>query len=369
MKKIIHIWGDPFKELEDIKLRHSEITEIIYESIFEINFIRMNIDQYFFFKLLDVCKFYNIPLTVWTSNSPRLNSINFEYSNDEYKDIKFVYWDTFWITRTYNLMSMPYNHNHNLNISSVNILDDSLNLDNRQINFLFCSYNNIAKTHRIKFMNMLAKYDLFKNGYISWRDIIRAAQDEIEKIPKNVLHSYYFYPELYTDWDPKILILDQSLDDVFNQEILPPFHLNSFVEIVTESDDNLFFISEKTSKPLLSKVLFLVIGSVNFHKNLQKLGFKLYDEIFDYSFDSYADIEYRIAGVIKNLLKYQNYSSEEFLKLIKNVEKKIIYNYNLAIDYAVNIIPDEVKKLLKDNQIAMGQPIDINNVFKLLEDA
>lgn len=369
MKKIIHTWGNPLKELNDIHERHHLITEVIYESIFEINFVRMNTEQYFFYKLAEICETYNLPLTVLVLLTPKINPINFDFSNSKFKNIKFVFWNTFWIARTYHLMSMHHNYNHNLIKSNFDLFDKDINLKDKKINYLFCSYNNIAKIHRIKMMNFLANYNLIDKGYISWRDVIRKSDEEMINKPKDMLASYYFYPELYTHWDPKILILDQSLEDTFNQEILPPYHTNSFVEIVTESDDNLFLISEKTSKPLLSKTLFLILGSKNFHRNLQKLGFKLYDELFDYEFDSYPTVEFRIAGIIKNLLKYKDYTSEELIKLIESVKNKIIFNHTLAVEYATNLIPEEIKELFGIHQIATGQPVDINNLFKILEDS
>ena len=48
---------------------------------------------------------------------------------------------------------------------------------------------------------------------------------------------------------------------------------------------------------------FIVFSCVDFHKMLSELGFKLYDEVIDYSFDSEPNIEIRAEKFTKNVSK------------------------------------------------------------------
>jgi uncharacterized phage-associated protein len=56
------------------------------------------------------------------------------------------------------------------------------------------------------------------------------------------------------------------------------------------------------------------------------MGFKLYDELFDYSFDSIDDMEERYEGLVRNVNKYRDRTPDELAALINSVRDKIEYN-------------------------------------------
>lgn len=113
---------------------------------------------------------------------------------------------------------------------------------------------------------------------------------------------------------------------------------NPLISLITETlynstyVDNMFFLTEKTSKSILIGQIFLVIGTKNFHKNLKDIGFKLYDEIFDYSFDSMDD-DYRIEYVIKQIHNLKNSNYKEIYNIVKN---KVEYNKELGFELLKN---------------------------------
>ena len=106
---------------------------------------------------------------------------------------------------------------------------------------------------------------------------------------------------------------------------------NCFIQLISESVPYYFFLTEKTVKPLLHGQLFLVAGSVNFHKKLKNLGFKLYDEIIDYSFDSLISYDDRVKGIINNLENLKNLNWNE---TYKKLEEKIKFNQQHLYDFA-----------------------------------
>jgi len=74
------------------------------------------------------------------------------------------------------------------------------------------------------------------------------------------------------------------------------------IEIVAETNHtpNTFFITEKTFRPIAYGKLFLVIGSPEFEQNLKRMGFDIFDDIIDKSYDSESSY-IRVDAVFKSL--------------------------------------------------------------------
>lgn len=72
------------------------------------------------------------------------------------------------------------------------------------------------------------------------------------------------------------------------------------IDIVTETrvDGNLFFCTEKIWRPIVARRPFIVIGPENFLKNLQKLGFKTFNNFWDEGYDEYGPTE-RLKNIIQ----------------------------------------------------------------------
>jgi hypothetical protein len=90
------------------------------------------------------------------------------------------------------------------------------------------------------------------------------------------------------------------------------------------------------------------LGSKNIHKVLLDHGFKLYDELFDYSFDSYDNVDDRIEMIVENI---KNIKDSDYNILWYSVIEKTRYNRNLAYDIIKNkkFIPEFIKSLKQTN--------------------
>ena len=71
----------------------------------------------------------------------------------------------------------------------------------------------------------------------------------------------------------------------------------------------------------------------NYYKFLKGLGFKLYEELFDYSFDG-KDYQTRFTSVLNQMKKYLDYDVEKLNDLINGseIQTKLDYNRKLAND-------------------------------------
>jgi len=144
------------------------------------------------------------------------------------------------------------------------------------------------------------------------------------------------------------MYLDQPLIDYSNnveQYHIPIQIKSSFAQIVAESTVNQVFISEKTTTSIFYNKMFMVLGCQNFHANLVEMGFKMYENVFDYSFDSDPDYEIRVEKIVKNIKRYENYSMTDLQKIINSNKSIIKYNRELAIEYLHERIPKEMYDL------------------------
>lgn len=234
-------------------------------------------------------------------------------------------WDTYFITATY--------HWWKDNIREL-----------KPYSYKYIYMNNNAHAWRCKLIDLVAKNNLINCGAVSWN-----------KLNNNYAWKYF---------EQKILTLSDSFQNSFDYYSLPKEYDNSFMQLVSESTINALFITEKTAVPLLTKKPFLVASVPGYHAHLKKLGFELYDEIFDYSFDEEIDEDIRYQRLLDNLIKISRYSNEQLNSLYNQIEEKLTYNKNRAIEIATkNINKPDILKILPLNIWDFYDKIYNNYVF------
>lgn len=107
----------------------------------------------------------------------------------------------------------------------------------------------------------------------------------------------------YTDLDHALTPAD-NLDEAMSPILWNDIYSDISIEIVCETNTtaDTFFITEKTFRPIAYGKLFLVIGSPEFEQNLKRMGFDIFDDIIDKSYDSESSY-YRVDAVFKSLGK------------------------------------------------------------------
>lgn len=277
--------------------------------------------------LLSLCQVHKKDVTILTSAHPEESDYyNFPKLNI---DIKVVYWPTYWLMFNYTRLNRPdaliINNENGLNVDDFNV---GLNYD---FEHTFISMNGIAKAHRCLMQDILCEYGLLNYGKYSWRHL------------KNTGHWYDF-----KFWNEERIFLDQEDDtQLFNQELIPKVYKNCFMQLVPETHEDRFFLTEKTSLPLFFNKPFLVAGSLGFHNKLKGLGFLLYDELFDYSFDAEKDIEKRYRMIADNIKQYSKLSKKDYIALYQKIFDKCRYNKKIAMNYALKteLFPKEWEEL------------------------
>lgn len=332
------LWHDHEFEifLKDIITNINDIELVILDCLNEVEYVE-NLNKQLLQDLLKLTEKNHVPVIFLT---PKVDDFAFTYTN-----VKIIRWQTFYFFKNLYLWSYPKHQELNKQ-KNLDIYDPDVCLHG-EFKYPYICLNNIVKAHRCIIMDLLCKYDLLDKGAVSWRGVDRGVEP-------------YNYDWKY--WSPKKIFLDQdSAEGNFLQETLPLELHNSFINLVTESDDTITFLSEKTTVPLLFNKIFLVFSSQYFHRDLKRLGFKLYDELFDYSFDEEPDLYKRAEMLLENIKVYSQTSPSELREKYLMVLDKIKWNRELAFKFA-NEIPSEIdalKRKLVEKNVEYTGPLNI----------
>ncbi len=202
-----------------------------------------------------------------------------------------------------------------------------------QVDRAFIFMNRSVNISRYKiFEKFLKNAELQKNSYISWLNRYAApspTQEVFVLDSESADETQHLYPKQYS----------QSLVDVFCETNGVNFDLDPAI------------ITEKTWRPLLTGHLFLGFGFVGYNSYLEKLGFKLYNEFFDYSFDLQPSFQTRIEMYFEQLVSFsKRFKSEDSPFLIESVKDKIQTNRQIAKTLALMTDVKETHLLRKDWQ-------------------
>jgi hypothetical protein len=268
------------------------------------------------------CNFY----LVLGSHYPEL----YKPFENSIKNFKILYWPTYLISHTYNGLKDLY--------LSPRGLDGPLNVENLSVkanfNKLYLNLNNKSRYHRCLMMDQLYYNNLFEFGINSWNQKTDECGLNDILINEDLAFTFKHWQEKYMNVDG-YRIKEYGFIDEYTDMITEP---NCFMSLVGESSMYIPFVTEKTYRPILLKHPFLCFGAKNQNKEITKYGFELYDEIFDYEFDSKDNINDRISGIIENL---NNLKEKNYYDLHKKIEPKLEYNKNLALKIWENCENDE----------------------------
>lgn len=295
-------------------------------------------EHYDLYYLDDVCKLNGTNIYIVFG----FEDVHYYKETESFENIEFLFWPTFLLHFTYYWL-FPY---YSDNIDKIKI--------NTDFKKLFVSYNNKPHYHRCLMIDKLYEHELLDKGNVSWCEIS----------DNNWSRGYVFKhwkEEKKTIDEFKRNQLDDRTDFLLNNE--------SFLFLVTESTTDCEFITEKTFKPILIEQPFLCVASKNQNTILKKYGFKLYDEIFDYSFDVEDSLEKRVDGVIKNI---KNLEGKDLNAEYDSLREKIIYNKKVALEIINNDthIPKKLKEIYIDNNLINNKEFlnksygFINEIFK-----
>jgi hypothetical protein len=100
--------------------------------------------------------------------------------------------------------------------------------------------------------------------------------------------------------------------------------------VITETDfsNTLSFFTEKTSKAILGRRLFVAISGYKFLHNFRKLGFITFDSVIDESYDLILDDRERYAAAIEQVRWLCEQEQQEIYSKIKDI---VEHNHRLLM--------------------------------------
>lgn len=253
-------------------------------------------------------------------------------------------------------------HNHMIHVPHTNDAKKVLvglgwNEDKKEKLFTCLNYN--PHPHRVIMVDSLSNHNLLNFGYVSlvcvddeWSNIFHTDSDGNEHLKKIK--------------NTKIII-DDEYEERFS---LQPFNKNAYIDVVTETDHGILkFMTEKSMKPFYNLQLPIIFGYTGIVNDLRKLGFDMFDDIINHSYDelkvsdditvksnpklisfSYNHIAIEKAKMISEELI--RLSKLDFHKIYLDLKERLIHNQNLLYKLTIednNLVEDYGKWVFGDN--------------------
>ena len=241
------------------------------------------------------------------------------------------------------------------NGSEIGLLSSNEYLNSEKKKF-FLSYNkNTTKTFRIQLLLWLMKTGYIDDSYVSIlikneyfdRNRLRSKEDELydlvdyynrfEGMGFNVLD--WNYPEFKNDVFSSLKYTTKShyADTVFN--------------IITEttSENHQLNLTEKSFKAMANCHPYLVLGDVGTHQHIKDLGFNLYEDLIDYSFDSIENNGERLSQGLKQIRRMHELGKDGIMNWYRNNIEKIEENKSKLFTYCFSKMIDESILILKES--------------------
>jgi hypothetical protein len=187
-------------------------------------------------------------------------------------------------------------------------------------------------------------------SYLEKSNIIEITNDFLEKLPLN-LDDFINKGSWWSNYD---------LEDM---EHHANFYRPCLFNIVSETHIKGYFVTEKTTKPIMFKMPFMVLSSPGYLNYLKSLGFQTFPELFDESYDLESKLEHRVKIIVNNAKKLCQLSLNDLSKLIANVQDKLDHNFNVLMK--LNLFSALEQDLAKDKNL-IQTPYNNSATYQLL---
>ena len=209
-----------------------------------------------------------------------------------------------------------------------------------QFPYLYSCYNVRVSESRVKMVDALAREQLIERGMVTFH------------YPERVEWKYY---------DGKVrsdeIAYSKESSDHFRY---PASFQKCFVDIVCETwyEPGKFHATEKTLRSIAFFKPFLVLSCKGFYTDYlcEYFRLELYDELFDYSFDTKDLLEDRIDGIIDNIKRFKALNQNELKNLYISIIPKLIRNKSKLVEILYNkdkVVPDAFKFMFHDDDVTL----------------
>ena len=215
------------------------------------------------------------------------------------------------------------------------LIDYNIHPEIKYKNFV-CSFNGSPHVSRQLLTSMMEKFDIFDSNYSSknFKNTYNQINGQLENLGLSSTQKR-MYGKFLSDNDKFLNTLYSfdytRYDHANNISTLETKITESFVHIVSETMSTSYypFVTEKFLYSIVTRGLFVSYAQPNWHFFLEKYyGFKKYNKIFDYSFDSIQNPIERIIKMMEMILKFSKLSIHDWNDLYLMEQDTIEYNYD-----------------------------------------
>jgi predicted DNA-binding protein YlxM (UPF0122 family) len=233
---------------------------------------------------------------------------------------------------------------------------------------LFTCYNNNPKLERALLVDELARRHLLQHGIVTFHFPNNVFSDSVTNEPFNGW-KYHDGSALKDEEDYCLNATDDYVASAF-----PRSYLRGFIDVVTESNirKEEFFFTEKTGKSVAALKPFIALANPYYHTRflVDEFGFELYDELFDYSFDTMVDTTKRIEMIVDNVERLIDmfYNESVRTELYETIKPKLLRNKERLIQYGLDknkIVPRSLRFLLHDQSYHLNGNVDALEKYTL----
>jgi len=199
---------------------------------------------------------------------------------------------------------------------------------------------------RQSWMYEFAKNNMLENGHVSYWCADRSTS------PENSIDSQIYFEQLYQQISQynqsyfsqhawlKNKIPYKNFDLTLEQAVI-----NSKVSIILETnapDPKKILFSEKTWRQIQLPRPWVMLNNLYSVKYLKDLGFDVFDDYVDHSYDSEPNYEKKQQMIISQLKKLRNFDDV----MLNDLERRTKHNQNILRNYK-NQLPQKYKKLVE----------------------
>lgn len=219
--------------------------------------------------------------------------------------------------------------------------------------YLNTFYNRRVRDHRINIMSVMNKEKLLDKMIWSWGGLVDYTKEDLDNMRnENFINWCYVritgeeYRESINEvlqWGnlqngkPAVEDLQVNLVNTMNKEHL----YNTYYQLICETwaSNNSIFLSEKSFKPFALGQSFLSWSDAGTVRALRELGYDVFDDIFDHSYDDLEDDNERLMKLKDEVKRISTIGFDIFPKLVKDkkyIERLEHNNDNLRNSYSRN---------------------------------
>ena len=228
----------------------------------------------------------------------------------------------------------------------------------------YLSLSRVNRPHRIMSAYDLFNSDIFEKGIVS-HNAFKGGYAKASNLKKTLPDGFDITEEQINQFYKVLPLIADTEDFKTNHAMGLHSHLHwtTLFQVVNETyvedwNKTSMFWSEKTFRAIYHMQPFIIWGQPNINKNLQKYGYKLYEDTFDYSFDSEEDTYLRwcklfklIKETVKEIDSLSKDAHQEWKFKQEDILKynfKVMYN-NKHTEQTMLELAQKIKKLADAN--------------------